>query len=172
MKRRGLVLAITAASLVMTGCSPAEDSPASSPSMPSTAAAAPLSLVVIGDSVPYNSQEDCPNCRGFVTRYADALAKATGRPVTSKNRSTHTGLTLPELVKDLPELQGELRTADAIIVGIAHNSFPLNDEAPCGSPVDPATGAITNWSAVDAACAERATTKYRPVYDELFSTVA
>jgi lysophospholipase L1-like esterase len=131
-----------------------------------------LSLVVIGDSIPFNSQQDCPNCRGFVTRYAEALAKATGREVETKNRSEHTGLTLPGLMKSLPDLRGELSGADAIIIGIAHNSFPLNDEAPCGSPVDPATGAIEDWSKVDKACATEATKKSRPVYDELYSTVA
>lgn len=142
MKHRELVLALAAASLVMTGCSPPGGTPTSPSSASPTTAAAPLSLVVIGDSIPYNSQGDCPNCKGFVTQYANALAKATGREVTTKNRSEHTGLTLPRLMKDLPDLQGELSAADAIIVGIAHNSFPLNDEAPCVSPVDPAAGTL------------------------------
>ena len=172
MKRKGLVLALAAASLVMTGCSSSGDTPSSSSSGPSTTAGAPLSLVVIGDSIPYNSQDDCPNCRGFVTRYAEALAKATGREVETKNRSEHTGLTLPGLMKSLPDLRGELSGADAIIIGIAHNSFPLNDQAPCGSPVDQATGAIKDWSKVDAACAAQASKKSRPVYDDLYSTVA
>jgi len=165
------MLALAGASLVMTGCSSAGDPPSSQTSAPATAAA-PLSLVVIGDSIPYNGQEDCPNCTGFVSQYANALAKATGREVTTKNRSEHTGLTLPDLMKELPELRGELSSADAIIVGIAHNSFPLNDEAPCGSPVDPTAGTIEDWSKVDAACAAQATKTYRPVYDELFSTVS
>ena len=158
--------------MIMTGCS-SGDTPASpSSSAPSSAAPAPLSLVVIGDSIPYNSQEDCPNCRGFVTRYAEALAQATGREVETKNRSEHTGLTLPGLMKTLPDLKGELSDADAIIIGIAHNSFPLNDQTPCGSPVDQATGLIQDWSKVDAACAAEATKKSRPTYDELYSTVA
>ncbi|WP_377640914.1 SGNH/GDSL hydrolase family protein [Oryzobacter terrae] len=169
---RAFVLALAAASVAATGCS-SSGGTASSPA-PSTAttAEAPLSLVVIGDSIPYNSQQDCPGCRGFVTRYAEALAKATGREVTSTNRSTHTGLTLSGLMTDLPGLREELTAADAIIVGIAHNSFPLNDEEPCGSAVDPATGAIEDWSTVGAACAATATATWRPVYDELFSTVA
>ncbi|MEO7422644.1 MAG: hypothetical protein ABIU87_09650 [Ornithinibacter sp.] len=128
--------------------------------------------MVIGDSIPYNSQPDCPSCRGFVTQYADALAKATGREVVTKNRSEHTGLTLRALMNNLPGPQAELSTADAIIVATAHNSFPLNDDVPCGSPVDPATGAFEDWSKVSAACAAEASTKYRPVYDELYSTVA
>lgn len=170
--RRGLAAGLAAASLVVSGCSvdggrPDEPAPA-----PATTAEVPLSLVVIGDSIPFNSQEDCPNCRGFVTRYAEALAQATGREVQTKNRSEHTGLTLPGLMKALPDLKGELSAADAIIVGVAHNSFPLNDESPCGSPIDSTTGVIKDWSKVGAACAAQASTESRPGYDELYSTVA
>lgn len=158
-------------SLLLAGCSTAPDPPRSSPP-PSTAAAPPLSLVVIGDSVPFNSQADCPDCRGFVTQYAAALGKATGREVAVTNRSEHTGLTLPGLVAELPGLRSELSGADAVLVAIAANSFPLNEEMPCGSPVDPATGTAEDWSAVDAGCAARASAAARPLYDELYSTIA
>ena len=158
--------------MVITGCSSPKEAATSPPSSAGSATKLPISLVVIGDSIPYNSPEDCPSCDGFVSQYAHALAKATGREVTTNNRSEHTGLTLPGLMKNLPDLKGELSGADAIVVGIAHNSFPLNDESPCESPVDPATGDIKDWSKVDQACAAEATTKYRPMYDELFSTVA
>ena len=60
-----------------------------------------LSLVVIGDSIPYNDTGDCPGCTGFVDRYADALAKATGREVETSNLSQHNGLTLPMLMDEL-----------------------------------------------------------------------
>ncbi|WP_299441322.1 SGNH/GDSL hydrolase family protein [uncultured Phycicoccus sp.] len=172
MKRSGLVPALAAASLVLAGCSTSGDTSASPSSASSATAGVPLSLVVIGDSIPYNAQSDCPNCRGFVTRYAEALAEGTGREVVTTNRSQHTGLTLPGLMRELPDLRDELSGADVIIIGIAHNSFPLNDEAPCGSPVDPATGSIEDWSRVDETCAAQATTTSRPVFDELYSTVA
>jgi lysophospholipase L1-like esterase len=173
MKGHGLLLAFVATSLVMAGCSPSAESPPSrSSSSPPATAADALSLVVIGDSIAFNSQEDCPNCRGFVTKYAEALGKATGREVETNNRSEHTGLTLPGLMKTLPDLRRELSDADALIIGIAHNSFPLNDQTPCGSAVDQSTGAIKDWSKVDAACAAQASKKSRPLYDELFSTVA
>lgn len=169
--RRASVLALATA-LAAVGCSSPGESSTNPPPTSSTAAKAPLSLVVIGDSIPYNSQQDCPSCKGFVTQYAEALSKATGREVTTQNRSKHTGLTLPGLMKDLPNLQAELTAADAIIVGIAHNSFPLADEAPCGSPVDPTTGSIKDWTRVGAECAAEATKKHRPMYDEVFSTIA
>ena len=81
-------------------------------------------------------------------------------------------MTFDRLITSLPDLQGEISGADAIIIGIAHNSFPLNGKAPCGSPVDSATGTIQDWSTVDEVCAARASKKSRPVYDELYSTVA
>lgn len=161
-----------AAALLASACSAGGPTPTSVPSASTTPEAAPLALEVIGDSIAYNSQEDCPGCRGFVTRYAEALSTATGRPVTPTNRSKHTGLTLPELIKDLPEAKEAVSAADAIIVGIAHNSFPLSDEAPCGSSIDEVTFRIADWSKVNERCAAEATATYRPLYDELFSTVA
>src|SRR6476661_2191929 len=49
--------------------------------------ALPWSLIVVGDSVPYNSPEDCPGCTGFVDRYATDVTKATGHPVKVQNLS-------------------------------------------------------------------------------------
>jgi lysophospholipase L1-like esterase len=171
MKRAASFWALGTAVVVVAACaSPAE--PASPSSAPISRAKSALSLVVIGDSIPFNSQEDCPNCKGFVDQYAESLAKAASREVTTENRSEHTGLTLPGLMDQLPTLKADLSGADAIIVGIAHNSFPLNDEAPCGSSVDPATGVLNDWTKVDSACAATATNRYRPTYDELFSTIA
>ena len=167
---RVAALALAAVALV-AGCSSAGEPSAAPPSTAVSTPRPPLSLVVVGDSIPFNSQQDCPSCRGFVTRYAEALGKTTGREVTTTNRSEHTGLTLPGLMTSLPDLRDELTAADAIIVAIAHNSFPLNDEAPCGSAVDEATGDIEDWSMVGAECAAEATARNRPVFDELFSTV-
>ncbi|MEP6796559.1 MAG: hypothetical protein ABI890_00365, partial [Lapillicoccus sp.] len=142
------IVALVATSLLLAGCASPEGTPSSAPSGSSTVARGPLSLVVIGDSIAYNSPEDCPGCTGFVTQFANSLARATGREVTTTNRSKHTGLTLPVLMQDLPGLQAELSAADAIIVAIAHNSFPLSDEAPCGSPFDEATSTLKDWSKV------------------------
>jgi lysophospholipase L1-like esterase len=164
--------ALGAALLLVTACSTPEDPGASRSSVPSTPVKAPLTVVVIGDSIPYNSDGDCPGCKGFVATYADSLAKAAGRDVRTKNLSKHTGLTLTGLMDDLPDLKDPISSGDAIIVAIAHNSFPLNQDSPCGSSADPATGAVADWAKVNAACAAKATSTYRPVYDELFSTVA
>src|SRR5690349_3643421 len=61
--RRASVLALATA-LAAGGCSSPGESSTNPPPSSSTAAKAPLSLVVIGDSIPYNSQKDCPSCKG------------------------------------------------------------------------------------------------------------
>lgn len=131
-----------------------------------------LRLVAVGDSIAFNSPDDCPGCTGFVTQYADGLSKATGRPVEPNNLSDHTGLTLPRLLADLDSFSGRLAQADAIIVGIAHNSFELSSDAPCGSAIDEATGTPRDWSKIDQKCATDSAASARPQYDELFSTIA
>lgn len=150
--------------------SPTAGSPTST--TPTSVKGPALSLAVIGDSIPFNSPEDCPGCAGFVDQYADALAHKTGRQVTTTNRSQHNGVDLPGLTAELATFKEDLSGADVIIIGIAHNSFPLNDERPCGSEVDGPTGTLKDWSKVGPACGEAAAKKYQPSYDQLFSTVA
>jgi lysophospholipase L1-like esterase len=173
MRRIGWIVAVSAAALA-AGCGADED-PAASTSAPSSASsptAAALSLVAIGDSIPYNSKDDCPDCTAFVDQYADALAKSTGRKVEPNNLSDHTGLTLPRLLDNLDSLSGDLAEADAIIVGIAHNSIELGAEKPCGSPIDEATGMPSDWSKLDEACATTSAAASRERFDELFAKVA
>jgi lysophospholipase L1-like esterase len=176
--------AIGAAALVLAGCSgPGSEDPAGSspstgsegptePSESPTGSSEPaLSLVVIGDSIPYNSSADCADCTGFVDRYADALAKATGRDVATSNFSQHTGLTLPQLLYRLASYEDDLSGADAIIVGIAHNSFALGDD-PCGTTFDETTSTLKDWSKVTPRCAVSAAAEYKPALDELYATIA
>lgn len=49
--------------------------------VPTSAISSALRLVAIGDSIPFNSPNDCVGCTGFVDQYAAALGKATGRAV-------------------------------------------------------------------------------------------
>jgi lysophospholipase L1-like esterase len=175
MRHLGRIVAVGAAAMV-AACGAGEDtalspSPSASSSV-SAPAAPPLSLVAIGDSIPFNSRDDCPNCTAFVYQYGDALANATGRTVQPNNLSDHTGLTLPRLLDNLDSLSKDLAGADAIIVGIAHNSIELGTDTPCGSTLDPATGALKDWTKVDQACATRSAATSRPRYDELFTKVA
>jgi lysophospholipase L1-like esterase len=129
-----------------------------------------LHLVVIGDSIPYNSSNDCLGCTGFVDRYAKALQMASGKPVTVENHSQHNGLTLPMLLDELADFKASLSAADAIIIGIAHNSMELNQDKPCGGSLD--AHDLPDWSRLTRACAVASAAKYRPQYEQLFSTVA
>ena len=90
------ILGIAGATLLIASCSGGDRSApdAAQPTAPTES----LRLVAIGDSIPYNSPEDCPGCTGFVDSYADAVAAATGQTVDVTNLSEHTGLTLPGLL--------------------------------------------------------------------------
>jgi hypothetical protein len=132
----GLLLAAA-----ITACSGHE----SPPDKTSAAAEDELRLLVIGDSIPMNSPQDCPQCEGFVEQYAKAAQAALGAKVTVTNLAEHTNLTLPRLLKELPELSDDLAKADLLVVGAAHNSFELNADAPCDAPL---IGDHPDWSAV------------------------
>jgi lysophospholipase L1-like esterase len=164
---RTCFISVAALFLVVTvgGCS---DSDSDS----KTAEANGLSLVAIGDSIPYNSSNDCPGCTGFVDRYAEALADATGKEVTTSNLSQHNSLTLEMLMDELQSFKDELSDADAIIVGIAHNSNMLNTDAPCGIWFDKQTNTFDDWHMITPKCSKAWAEKYRPQYDELFATIA
>lgn len=131
-----------------------------------------LRLVVLGDSIPYNDPADCPGCTGFVARYADALAKATGEKVETLNFSQHNGLTLPMLLDELGTFKDYVRDADAILLGIAHNTIVLNQDDPCGTSFDESTSTLKDWSKVTPTCAATSAAKYRPQYDRLYKTLA
>ena len=164
-----LVLAVPLV-LVAWGCA----SCASSTSSDAAAASsnAPLSLVAIGDSIPNNASYDCPGCVGFVDQYAGALGQATGREVETTNLSEHNNLTLPMLLQELPRLKEQLSSADAIIVGVAHNSIELNADRPCGTHFVESRNTFADWSKLDEVCARRTTEHYRASYDTLYSTIA
>ncbi len=166
---------LTVLLLCLAGCGGSEPAGAGAQGVRSatTSSSSPvLRLVAVGDSIPFNSPEDCPGCTGFVERYATALSQATGRKVEVSNLSQHNGLTLPMLLDELDTFREQLTGADAIIVGVAHNSIELNAEKPCGSTFNEATSTLDDWSKVGPACASRTTTTNRPLYDKLFSTIA
>jgi lysophospholipase L1-like esterase len=104
-----------------------------------------------------------------VNQYALAIQQATSKHVTVSNLSQHSGLTLPQLLDELDSFKQPLSEADVIVVGIAHNSFELNADAPCGRPVVNETPV---WSVVDARCARDSAARYQPMYQRLYSRIA
>ena len=168
-----ILLLVALVGLVGCGSNGGAASTSASTSTQSTSPA--LRLVVIGDSIPNNSPDDCPGCTGFVDRYAKAVQTATGRSVQVANLSQHTGLTLPGLLDELDQFRDQLAAADVIVVGIAHNSNELAAEEPCGKPLMSAPGSVfslPDWSAMDRECATRSAQKFAPLYDKLYAQVA
>lgn len=168
--RRKVARGVSAAVVVGLALSGCAGSPHASKSAESSAQPPTLSLVAIGDSIPYNSPADCPGCTGFVDRYAKAAEKAIGTPVTVTNLSQHNNLTLPGLLAELDQFRAQLTNADIIVVGIAHNSNELNADRPCGAPVD--ANELPYWPKVTSRCAMASVDRYRPQYDRLYSQIA
>jgi len=169
------LIGMVALAVVLSSCLASNDDDSRESSSSATIGASakrPLSLVVIGDSIPYNSAEDCPGCTGFVDRFARAFGAAVRRKVEVSNLSEHTGLTLPELTDELSSLRKPVSAADAIIVAIAHNSFELNNDDQCGTTFDEATSTLADWSKVTPRCAASSVATYEPQFDKLFATVA
>lgn len=130
-----------------------------------------LSLVVVGDSIAFNSPDDCPGCTGFVDRYAAEISASTGHEVKVQNLSQHTGLQIDSLLEELEtdtHLRDSLANADIIIVNIAHNDVAWNrNDDPCDGP----TGDIPEWSKFDATCAAAAAEIFRPKFESLFAQI-
>lgn len=110
------------------------------PSNPASQPGEPLVLYAIGDSIPYNLEEDCPGCTGFVDSYALALEERLGRPVEVNNYSRHDGAETFDIVQELASQTGVtelLPNADVIIVSIGFNDQPPYREShpPCPEPV-------------------------------------
>jgi len=133
---------------------PASPAPTSSPA-PSTTPR-PWSLVVVGDSIPYNHPKDCPGCTGVATRYAAAIELATGREVTLTNLSEYNGLRVEGLLAELRSdavRRKAIAAADFVLITIAHNNVVCPD-----------------WDLDREACATLAE-QYRATYSRVFAEV-
>ena len=129
-------------------------------------------VVALGDSIPYNSPDDCPGCTSFVDLYAEALAKASGKTVAVNNMSEHTGLTVDRLLTSIDQNASRtpaIADADVVIVGIAHNDVPMaRDDDSC----DGAGGERPDWSKFTDACLQVEMDRFRPSYEQVFSSIA
>jgi len=172
-----LALVLGACASGPTGAAPS--TPAATPGVtappttgPSTSAKPDLLVVAVGDSIPFNSPEDCPGCAGFVDRYATALAQATGKTVGVRNLSEHNNNTVQRLVGELDNDHTRidaLAAADAIIVGIAHNDAPMNrDDDSCDGPFSESP----DWSKYTDTCIATELARFGPVYAAAYAKVA
>jgi lysophospholipase L1-like esterase len=182
-KQVGLVfLAFDLLMFSLSGCAPASTSvlPTTEVSNPTSAPFAtetsiptptPWSLVAVGDSIPFNSPNDCPGCTSFVERYAEAITAATGHAVTVQNLSEHNSLQIDGLLQELKTdtLRREaLANADIIIVGIAHNDAAMNsNDDLCDGP----NSDNPDWSKYNATCAIDSAELFRPKFESVFSQI-
>lgn len=146
---------------------------------PSVAASAEdqLSIVAIGDSLPYNLPADCPGCVGFVDSYGAALEERLGGPVDVLNRSRHDGAQTNDIATELSSpglLLDELRGADVIIVSFGFNDLPPFADAYPGCPTPPTDqDPVETWARALAdtshACVDAAVTVVRAQAREVFA---
>jgi lysophospholipase L1-like esterase len=131
----------------------------------------PWTLVVVGDSIPFNSKDDCFNCISFADRYATALSEATGHSVKVQNLSQHNGLQIDGLLEELKtdtKRRDALASADIIIVGIAHNDAAMNsNDDLCDGP----NGDNPDWSKYTKECAIASAELFRPKFESVFSQI-
>ncbi|HET9420267.1 MAG TPA: SGNH/GDSL hydrolase family protein [Nocardioides sp.] len=134
--RSGAVL--VAMSFVLGGCGDGRDGAADPDGTAAPTGSSPppsLSVVVVGDSIPYNSPADCAGCVGFVESYGEALGEELGEPVGTANLSRHDGARTRDIVVQLAsgELDETLATADVVIMSVGFNDQPpyTDPDQPC-----------------------------------------
>ena len=165
------LLVVPACGPQATPTNPTQDAPKPDSKSAAESTPIPLSLVVVGDSIPFNSPDDCPGCTGFIDRYAEAITEALGRPVNVQNLSQHNGLQIDGLLQELKTdtLRREaLANADIIIVGISHNDAAMNsNDDPCDEP----NGDNPDWSKYNLTCAVEAAEMYRPKFESVYDQI-
>jgi lysophospholipase L1-like esterase len=100
------------------------------------------------------------------------MTAATGQTIGIRNLSEHNGLQVDGLLRELtgdPTRIEALKSADIIIVGIAHNDVPMNrDDDPC----DGAAGDNPDWSKYTEACIATDVAKFTPKYESVYKQIA
>jgi lysophospholipase L1-like esterase len=121
----GIALAV-----LTSGC--AAPSPAPETPTPSAFTSAP-SVVAIGDSVPFNSRDNCSGCIGFVNGYTGALGDREGEPYAAVNRSGEHRVHTVDLLEQVRSgaLDDDLSDAEVIIISVGLNDQPPYEEGAC-----------------------------------------
>jgi lysophospholipase L1-like esterase len=83
-------------------------------------------VVVIGDSIPYNSPDDCPGCAGFAETYALALSEEGDGTYFVDNRSRHDGAQAADILEQVESgsLDDVLAGAAIVVVSAGFNDQP------------------------------------------------
>ena len=139
-----LIARVTPAFLAFVLMACAGTTPASEPGSrepagsASPSEAAPEFVVfALGDSIPFNLEDDCPGCTGFVDSYGAYLEEQVREPVAVINRSRHDGATTNDIIEQFETDQtflDELSTADVVLMSVGFNDQPPYAEAHDGCP--------------------------------------
>lgn len=140
----------------------------------STEPGGPL-IVAIGDSIPYNSEDDCPGCTGFLESYAAALSEESGEEFRTDNRSRHDGAGTADIVSQLEggSLDDHLADAAIVIVSIGLNDQPPYTEAgaPCSVIANTEQQAIDGVLATTSECLDEQTAVLRARLATILSSI-
>ncbi len=115
-------------------------------------------IVLIGDSIPYNSPDDCPGCDGFADAYAAALTEARGESYIADNHSRHDGAKTTDILEQVESggLDEALGQAAIVIVSAGFNDqAPFGPGAPCydsGIDLDSIDGAAQALAGTTSKC--------------------
>jgi lysophospholipase L1-like esterase len=111
----------------------------------STGASPSLTLVALGDSIPYG--EDCGGCIGYVDLYARAARSALGVRIKVDNRAEHNNLNSTRLLGQIrhnPSMRAAVSRASIVTLTIGHN------DTPWASSTDPCDGAKSDVDGAEA----------------------
>lgn len=133
-------------------------SPSQTP--PLTASADPAqanTILVLGDSIPYNSPDYCPGCTSFPDALAELLTEAGDEAFVADNRSRYDGARTSDILDEVKSgsLDEPLAAATIVIVSAGYNDQPpyATDGAPCFSgPIDSDDDAIAGVVATTSEC--------------------
>jgi lysophospholipase L1-like esterase len=119
------------------------------------AAARAVTLVALGDSIPYG--QDCGGCTGYVELYGKAASRALGVPVKVDNRAEHNGLDSRRLLAQIrhsARMRAAVRRADIVTLTIGHNNTPwvLSDD-PCDGATSDVDGQ-EDWASYRGSCTQ------------------
>jgi lysophospholipase L1-like esterase len=125
-----------------------------------------VTILVIGDSIPYNLDSDCPGCTSFADSFGDAVAARTGLAVDVDNRSRHDGAKTGDVERQLTtgELDSALSRADVVIVSVGFNDQPPYDlpSRPCSTTaLDTDEQAFAAIMATTTTCVDEVTAEVR-----------
>lgn len=181
--RRLLVPALLGCALLAgcatTGTTETTAPPSSAEPVASPAASPPAqdqpALVVLGDSIPYNSPEDCAGCMSFADSYATAIGEAEGVTVAVQNLSRHDGARTADILEQVEEggIDEALAAAETVILSAGFNDQPpyWQSGAPCSGEVETDDEVIDLLIATTPECIAETTAAVRADYGQLLAAI-